>query len=195
MRYKRSLAMTTHALVPERLRAIGLRALSRLRALLRWALDLGEPSLPAPPPRSRLATIALIIVHGASMALFVAAWQRSGAMIMAAPAPPPIPLPTATTRFGLTEEQRRAIFHELAAAEQAERARAIAQNTWGGHAWSREDDLGYVLRDRARALATRYGVSLTHVYLVFDEGVRNRWPGPDGQPLAATVTPLSLRTE
>jgi hypothetical protein len=69
------------------------------------------------------------------------------------------------------------------------------QNSWGGHAWSREDDLGYVLRQRAREAGQRYGLSITHAYLVFDEGIRQRWPGPDGQPLPATTSPLSLRTE
>ncbi|MFO0557054.1 MAG: hypothetical protein U0269_03470 [Polyangiales bacterium] len=187
--------MTTDASPRAEPRAIGLRARSLLKAALRLALDHVERSLPPPAQRSRLATIALIVAQLASVALFVAAWKQSGAVIAAAPAPPPVQPPTATTRFGLTEEQRRAMFRELAAAEQAERARAIAQNTWGGHAWSREDDLGYVLRDRARAVGQRYGLSLTHAYLVFDEGVRNRWPGPDGQPLSATVTPLSLRTE
>jgi len=172
-----------------------LRARLLLRAALRLALDHVERSLPSPARRSRSATIALIVTQFASVALFVAAWKQSGALIIAAPAPPPVQAPTATTRFGLNEEQRRAMFREIAAAEVAERARAIAQNTWGGHAWSREDDLGYVLRDRARAVGQRYGLSLTHAYLVFDEGLRNRWPGPDGQPLSATVAPLSLRTE
>jgi hypothetical protein len=171
----------------------------RLRALARWVVDgsrvhLDDVTAPH-PARPRLATALIIVAQLVSIAAVTAAWKRSGALITAAPAPAPVQAPTATTRFGLREEQRRAMFLELATAEQSERQRAILQNSWGGHAWSREDDLGYVLRQRAREAGQRYGLSITHAYLVFDEGIRQRWPGPDGQPLPATTSPLSLRTE
>lgn len=96
-------------------------------------------------------------------------------------------------RFRLPERTRREIFEELAEAEIAERHRAIEQNTWNGHAWSREDDRGHYERVEARVLAAKYHVSLTQIYLVLDEGIRNHWPGPDGEPLPATTPPLTPR--
>ena len=49
-------------------------------------------------------------------------------------------------KFRLPERTRREIFAQLAAAELAERARAIQANTWKGHTWSREDDRGHYER-------------------------------------------------
>ena len=106
-----------------------------------------------------------------------------------------LPAPTSTTRYGLTEEQRRAIFQELAINERAERRRAIEQNTWAGHAWSRDDDLGYVQRTRVRELAVQHNLSASQVYLVLEEGIRSHWLGPDAQALPATCAPISLRHE
>ena len=96
-------------------------------------------------------------------------------------------------RFRLPERTRREIFMEIAVAEVAERKRAIEQNTWKGHIWSREDDRGHYERVQLRALAAKYKVSLTQMYLVLDEGLRNHWPGPDGTPLPATTPPLDMR--
>lgn len=97
-------------------------------------------------------------------------------------------------RYGLTLEKRKAIFDELAAAEIAERKRAIEKNTWDGHLWSREDDRGYQELHHARALAAKHGVSLTHVYLILDEGIRKKWPAPDGNPLPPTTPPQDPRS-
>jgi hypothetical protein len=111
---------------------------------------------------------------------------------------PPTPIPTVEIddyRFRLPERTRREIFAELATAELAERQRAIAANTWKGHAWSREDDRGHYERVAARAAAAKYKVSLSQVYLVLDEGIRNKWPAPNGDPLPGTTPPLNLRTD
>ncbi len=97
-------------------------------------------------------------------------------------------------RYGMNAETRKAIFDELASAERAERHRAIEQNTWQGDLWSREDDRGYQELTLARALSTKYGVSLTQVYLVLDEAIREKWRGPDGEPLPATTPPLRPRS-
>ena len=112
-------------------------------------------------------------------------------------AKPPAPIPTEEIddyRFRLPERVRKEIFADLATAELAERARAVAQNTWNGHAWSREDDRGHYERVAARVAAAKYRISLTQVYLVLDEGLRAHWPGPDGKPLPATTPPLSIRS-
>lgn len=96
-------------------------------------------------------------------------------------------------RFRLPERTRHEIFMEIAEAENAERKRAIDQNTWKGHLWSREDDRGHYERVQLRALGTRYKISLTQMYLILDEGIRNHWPGPDGKPLPATTPALDMR--
>jgi hypothetical protein len=97
-------------------------------------------------------------------------------------------------RYGMTLETREAIFDELAIAEESERRRAIESNTWQGHLWSREDDRGQQELTLARALAKKHGVSLSQVYLVLDEAIREKWPGPDGKPLKATTPPQDPRS-
>jgi hypothetical protein len=97
-------------------------------------------------------------------------------------------------RYGMTLAERQAIFADLAAVEIAERQRAIAANTWSGHLWSREDDRGWKEMSAARRIAAERKRSLTQVYMVLDEAIRERWPGPDGQPLPATTPPLDPRT-
>lgn len=97
-------------------------------------------------------------------------------------------------RFRIPDETRHAIFDEIAAAELAERDRAIKANTWNGHQWSREDDRGYYERIAVRSAAAKHKVSIAQVYLVLDEGIHDHWPAPNGEPLPATTPPLSLRT-
>jgi hypothetical protein len=112
-------------------------------------------------------------------------------------AKPPIRLPSEEIddwRFRLPERTRREIFAEVALAEEAERKRAVEQNTWNGHLWSREDDRGHFERVFLRQLAQRYGISLTATYLILDEGIRAKWPGPSGEPLPGTTPPLNPRS-
>lgn len=146
-------------------------------------------------PHSKAGWIVRIAV---SVVAFVALCRQVNGMtrpLLSAKPPPSIPVTEIDDyRFRLPEHTRRAIFSELAAAEIAERARAISQNTWKGHVWSREDDRGYQERVAARAAAAKYRISLSQVYLVLDEGIRERWPGPDGNPLAATTPPLETRS-
>lgn len=97
-------------------------------------------------------------------------------------------------RFRLPERTRREIFMQIATAEVAERKRLVEQDKWKGHLWSREDDRGHQERMEMRLLATEHKLSLTQLYLILDEGIRNHWPGPDGAPLPATTPPLDPRT-
>lgn len=131
-------------------------------------------------------------------------WQRlvlaTRPLLSAKPLPA---IPTAEVedyRFRLPERTRREIFTKIAAAENAERERAIRERTWvipgypEGHQWSREDDRGHYERVALRNLAIEYHVTLTQLYLVLDEGIREKWPGPDGKPLPGTSPPLDPRT-
>lgn len=149
----------------------------------------------ATPPRSKMAWFVRVAAIG--VALFVLA-RRVGAVTMPLlTAKPPPAIPTEEIddyKFRLPERTRREIFGELAGAELAERARAIRENTWKGHVWSREDDRGHYERLAARRAAAKHKVSLSQVYLVLDEGLREGWLGPDGKPLPATTPPLNIRT-
>jgi hypothetical protein len=151
-----------------------------------------------PEPKVKTSAPGILVLVACQLVSIGVFWRVAGATLgslFRTPPPAEIPAASSTTRFGIPEDRRREIFRLLAESENKERQRAISQNTWRGHAWSREDDLGWVQRTEARRLASRFGLSLSQIYLVFDEGIRERWPGPDGQPLRATTAPINLRTE
>lgn len=146
-------------------------------------------------PDTKAGWAVRIVVTVIAFAVLVQRTKIATAPLVAAK--PPIPITTEDVegyRFRLPEHTRHAIFDDLAAAELAERDRAIKGNTWNGHLWSREDDRGHYERVAARGAAAKYKVSLSQVYLVLDEGIREHWPAPNGQPLPATTPPLSLRS-
>ena len=93
----------------------------------------------------------------------------------------------------MPERTRREIFEQISENEQALREHALQTNSWNGHLWSREDDRGHFERLFFRKLAKQHNISLSQVYLILDEGLRAKWPGPDGQPLPATTPPLNPR--
>jgi hypothetical protein len=145
-------------------------------------------------PSSRIAWAVRVAVFSFAV---VVLYKRVG--VVTAPLLDAKPLPFIPSeeiedyRFRLPERTRKEIFAEIAIAELAERKRAIDQNTWKGHLWSREDDRGHYERTEFRALAVRHKISLTQVYLILDEGLREHWPGPDGNPLPATTPALDQR--
>lgn len=147
-------------------------------------------------PTSRAGWFVRLTVTVIAAALFVRALERRvGPMLKAKPPAAITNADDRANRYGMNEALRHQIFTELATAELSERQRAIDANTWKGHLWSREDDRGHYERVAARASAARHGVSLTQVYLVLDEGIRERWLAPNGSPLIGTTPPLNLRTE
>jgi hypothetical protein len=146
-------------------------------------------------PSSRVAWIVRVCVMSFGVVLLYKRVTSVTAPLLTAK--PPIPIPSEEIedyRFRLPERTRREIFAEIAAAETAERKRAVDQNTWNGHLWSREDDRGHFERTHLRALAAKYKISLTQTYLILDEGLRAKWPGPDGDPLPGTTPPLNPRS-
>lgn len=134
----------------------------------------------------------------ATFIAIVFCWRRvvlATHILVSTHAPPPIPTEEIDDyKFRLPEHTRKEIFEDLATAELAERDRAAKANTWNGHLWSREDDRGHYERVAARAAAVKFKISLAQVYLVLDEGIREHWPAPNGQPLPATTPPLNLRS-
>lgn len=145
-------------------------------------------------PSSRVAWAVRVCVFTFAAVIL---WKRVGnvtaPLLNAKPAPFIPSEEIEDYRFRLPERTRREIFAEIAAAEGAERRRAIQENTWKGHLWSREDDRGHYERVLLRDLAKRYKISLTQLYLILDEGIRGHWPAPDGNPLPATTPPLDMR--
>lgn len=94
-------------------------------------------------------------------------------------------------RFGLPLAKRREIFTEFATAEPNSRSQGVAG--FPGQPWSQEDHRCAFERETARTMAVRHGISLTQVYLVLDEGIREKWLGPDGKPLPPKTVPLLPR--
>ncbi|HQY61169.1 MAG: hypothetical protein IPF92_14640 [Myxococcales bacterium] len=106
----------------------------------------------------------------------------------------PVPIPGDTAdghRFGLSLADRKAIFAEIAAAEPEQRSQAKA--AFPGQEWSQEDHRCAFERDSVRSIAARRSLSLTQVYLVLDEGIRDHWPDPQGKPLTPTTVPVVPR--
>ena len=152
-------------------------------------LDFGER------PSSRVAWIVRTCVYGVAAVLLYQRAATVTAPLLKAKHPLPIPSEEIEDyRFRLPERTRREIFEEIANPEQTQRAQAIETNGWNGHLWSREDDRGHFERIYFRQLARKHNISLTQIYLILDEGLRAKWPGPNGEPLPATTPPLSIRS-
>lgn len=145
-------------------------------------------------PETKAAWVVRVIAVAIACFMLWKRVQVATVPLLSAKPPPAIPTEEIEDyRFRLPERTRRAIFADLATAEISERARAIAANSWNGHLWSREDDRGHYERVAVRAAAGKYHVSLSQVYLVLDEGIREHWLGPDGKPLPATTPALNIR--
>lgn len=96
-------------------------------------------------------------------------------------------------RFGVPEATRRQVFADFAKAEPQSRANGVSSFPGPELAWSAEDHRGAYERKTAAELMGRYGLTMSQVYLILDEGIRGRWPGPDGQPLDPHTVPLNPR--
>lgn len=145
------------------------------------------------PARSR----AVLVVH-AVLAVGTLLWAGVRAREALRPLlegrePPPIARDDANTRFGLPLDKRKAIFGELAAAEPQSILNGKTSFPGKELEWSAEDHRGAFERQTVAAMVVKYGVTTTQVYLCLDEGIRERWPGPDGQPLNPHTVPLHPR--
>lgn len=139
-------------------------------------------------------TQLLLPVVAATLAMvYAGVWIVRTARPITSAAPPGAVLDREGTdvRFGLPEAVRREIFNELATAEPNARASGIAG--FPGLPWSQEDHRCAFERDTARSIAARRQISLSQVYLILDEGIRNKWLGPDKQALNPKTVPLLPR--
>lgn len=149
----------------------------------RWAL--GEPIA------DRRVRSLWLLVQLASL-VAVTPWAlRTISPITRAPKPAALVDGPGDVRYGMPLALRQEVFKELAAAEPHNRQSGAAG--FPGQPWSQEDHRAAFERDVMRDVAARRKLNLTQVYLVLDEGIREKWPGPDGKPLMATTIPLDPR--
>jgi len=102
-----------------------------------------------------------------------------------------IPAPdSAARRPPLSTAQRRAIFVAATAdfPRHWDRARSRFPDSW-----SIEDDFHYQERLDVGRVARDRHLRRAEVYLILDEGIRNRWPSANGRPLNGATPPLSPR--
>ncbi len=168
--------------------------LTNWRKALEQARARADAWLPLRGIHSRRQLLVSLGWRSFTLVVAIAVTAHVTAPIWSTPGPPPLPPDGAEgTRFGLPEVQRREIFSRLANQEPV--STWIARARFGTHAWSVEDDRARMEKDTARNLARKYGINLSQVYLVLDEGIRKRWVGLRGQPLRATTPPLNRRRE
>ncbi len=99
-------------------------------------------------------------------------------------------LPSTSAR-AFSEENCRPIFDAIAAHEAKNRQEG--KSGFPDEPWSADDHRAAFERDVVRGVAADHHVTLPTAYLCFDEGIRRRWPGANGQPLDAKVAPLDPR--
>ena len=116
------------------------------------------------------------------------------ALLVATSQPRPAPLSRAASttdvRFGLSLEQRQAVFSELVANDR--RWRDTASKRFPDDVWDRADHWTHLMSQHVRKMAAHRGVSPTAILLSYDEGLHAGWRGPGGRTLPATFPPLPL---
>jgi len=141
---------------------------------------------------SRAAALVLLTLSVGSL-FYAATYARRAVAAIVGKAPPSLPPDQGDVRFGVPLRVRKEIFATLAAAEPQSRVKGVQSFNGPGLEWSAEDHRGAFERQDVAAAAQRHGLTLTQVYLILDEGIRERWPGPDGAPLNSKTVPLNPR--
>lgn len=143
--------------------------------------------------RSRRTFLVALAISVLSFAYAVRDLRAFARPLTHAKPPPALPPDQGDARWGMPLATRKQVFAEFAAAEPAHRAEGARSFPGAALAWSADDHRGALERNKARELSGKYRVSLTQIYLCLDEGIREKWPGPDGNPLDAHTTPLNPR--
>lgn len=142
-------------------------------------------------PPTKLRVLARALVSTVLLCAAIAYGRAVVRPITDSPRPLPVPAETETTRFGMTETERRAVFIELA--RDSERDRTEAVTLFRGHQWSGEDERTNRISRRVDAMGSRRSSSVLH--LILAEGIRSGWPDATGSPVRATTPPLDPRRE
>lgn len=157
--------------------------------VLRWLS--GETVL----VRTRRTVYLGLAVSLLSLASAIALARGMTRSLRAATELPKLPADSGDLRFGLPLAVRQDIFRELAAAEPAAREEGRRSFSGPNLAWSAEDHRGAFERKKVATIMSSRRLSMTQVYLVLDEGIRAKWPGPDGEPLTPQAVPLRPRRD
>ena len=119
----------------------------------------------------------------------IALWL--GSHVTSVEPPKPIPPPTEDSRFGVSDEKRRKVFDTIA--EESRQWREESNNRFPNDPWTAEDDFRNKVRLNFERYTDRFDLDRTTLHLIYDEGIRQRWKGPNGEPLEATTVPLHKR--
>jgi hypothetical protein len=144
--------------------------------------------------RTRRMLLLVLVLSVASLAYSCAFARDISSVLVKAVPPPPLPRDQGDhVRFGVPLATRKQVFTELATAEPVSRAEGTRAFPGDELAWSADDHRGAYERQKVASIMGHRALSMTQVYLILDEGIRERWPGPDGKPLTPTTTPLHPR--
>ncbi len=115
-----------------------------------------------------------------------------GWRLAAVPAPKPLNAQTVgnDTRFGLSLDERKAIYADIAGHDKEWRELAARFED----AWSQHDDYHIHVSRHIQSVAAGRKLPLQAVFLIYDEGLRRHWPDSKGVWLEATWVPLRPRT-
>ena len=142
-----------------------------------------------PPTKTRVAVRAVVHVVLLSAALLYG--RAVVRPVTDSPRPLPVAPETDTTRFGLTETERRALFSQLEGDTERDRMEAVAM--FHGHEWSGEDERTNRISRRVDGIGARQTSAVLH--LILAEGIRSGWPDAAGHTVLATTPPLNPRRE
>lgn len=163
----------------------------RLQQIAAWWM--GDSPSPIAGLDLKTRVMARIAITLVAFSFAYAATARTVRPLFAKKAPKPIAADTAGARFGVSDDVRHAVFNEIAAAEPAAVANGKASFAGPALEWSAEDHRGAFERQTVAAMMSKHHLSMTQVYLILDEGIRNHWPGADGKPLNPRTVPLNPR--
>ena len=145
------------------------------------------------PVRSRRAFLAIVLVSAGALGYAAVEIRHAVKPLLSAGPQPTLPRDHDDVRFGVPLAKRTEVWNAVAAGEPQARLEGTKGFPGPALAWSAEDHRGAFERKNVQAAATRFGLNLSVVYLILDEGIRQRWPGPDGEPLRPTTVPLHPR--
>lgn len=137
--------------------------------------------------------LVVFAISVASLAYSIKILREATRPLIQSEAPPPLPPDHGDVRFGVPLTTRKAVFTELAKQEPASRAKGHQAFPGPELDWSAEDHRAGFERKSVAAAMARHKLSMTQVYLILDEGIRQHWAGPDGEPLRPTTVPLHPR--
>ncbi len=138
----------------------------------------------------------LMVVLAASVGSLAYAWRvgaEAAHPLTHAKPLPALPPDHGDVRFGVPLAKRKDVFRELADQEPSSRAEGKKSFPGADLAWSAEDHRGAYERKSVAAAMAKHGLTMTQVYLILDEGIREKWTGSDGQPLTPLTVPLHPR--